>query len=126
MKYLLLIAIIVNLNIDQHDFYPSGAPLDRCGDMMPKHNVAPINEPPPYEISVSRAHHETALKKLFVNIHSKDESIHFKGFLLEARGKWDGQSIGEWTTDVKHTKTLDCFGKSNVWLLILIRDQFRF
>lgn len=106
MRYLLLFVIFVQLSV--YDFFPGGAPLERCGSMMPGHNVAPIKEPAPFAISVARAHHEKDLK-LFVSLHAKDQTTHFKGFLLEARGRWDGQSFGLWSTDVKHTKALDCF-----------------
>lgn len=119
MKYLLILAIFINLYTDEYLFYPSGAPLDRCGSMMPGHHAAPIDGPAPFEISLARAHHEEAVahgddNKFYVNLHTKDESIKFKGFLLEARGRWDGESIGVWNTDVKHTKTLDCFGRAKV------------
>lgn len=117
MKYILFLAVLVNLYSVEYHFYPDGAPLDRCGDMIPGHHVAPIDGPAPYEISVARAFHEEAksgsrqFKKFYVNIHAKDESTRFKGFLLEARARWDGQSFGAWNTDVKHTKAINCFNR---------------
>lgn len=36
--------------------------------------------------------------------------VKFKGFLLEARGNWDGKTIGKWQTKVPNTKTIDCYG----------------
>jgi hypothetical protein len=32
--------------------YPSGAPVDRCESMMPGHNVDPLDDDPPYTVSV--------------------------------------------------------------------------
>lgn len=73
---------------------------------------------------MARALHEEALvkkssgkesKQFYVNIHSKDEMSRFKGFLIEARGRWDGQSFGVWSTDVKHTKAINCFGRPKVF-----------
>lgn len=38
----------------------------------------------------------------------------FKGFLIQARGRWNGKAIGHWQTKVPNTKTMDCFGFPNV------------
>jgi hypothetical protein len=43
----------------------------------------------------------------------------FKGFLIEARGNWNGRSIGKWHTDVQRTKTLNCFDYENVSILFI-------
>ena len=32
--------------------YPSGAPVDRCESMMPGHNVDPLDDDPPYTVSI--------------------------------------------------------------------------
>ena len=37
--------------------FPSGAPVDRCDSMMPGHNVEPMTDPAPYELSVRPADH---------------------------------------------------------------------
>ena len=33
-------------------FYPSGAPVDRCESMFPGHGVDPLDDDPPYTITV--------------------------------------------------------------------------
>jgi hypothetical protein len=33
-------------------FYPSGAPVESCGSMFPDHNVDPIEDKPPYTVSI--------------------------------------------------------------------------
>lgn len=120
MKYLLFAVILINLYSREYHFYPDGAPLNRCGDMMPQHGVGPKDGPAPFEISVSRAYHEEKMsnklnKQYYVNIHVKDEESRFKGFLIEARGRWDGESLGVWNNqDVKHTKLIDCFNRPQV------------
>jgi hypothetical protein len=98
--------------------YPSGAPLEQCGNMLPGHGVDPITDTPPFVITYKPADKSNAL---LVTIASESNSTKFKGFLLEARGKWDGKSIGQWETNVPHTKTLDCFGNSKVTRLGLCR-----
>jgi hypothetical protein len=35
------------------ELYPTGAPLNRCGDMIPHHKVDPLEDAPPYEILVT-------------------------------------------------------------------------
>jgi hypothetical protein len=32
--------------------YPSGAPVDRCESMLPGHNVDPLDDDPPFAITV--------------------------------------------------------------------------
>ena len=49
LKTLLLCCLVVELCTA----YPSGAPLDRCESMMPGHGVDPINDTPPFAITVS-------------------------------------------------------------------------
>ena len=33
-------------------FYPSGAPLESCESMFPRHGVDPLSDKPPYNISI--------------------------------------------------------------------------
>jgi len=90
--------------VTQCSAYPSGAPLDQCKLMMPQHGAEPQRGEPPFEIKVKPidSHHYN------VTIIPMDQG-HFKGFLLEARGRWDGKTIGTWETSVHKTKTIDCF-----------------
>ena len=37
---------------------------------------------------------------------------------IEARGKWNGRSLGKWTTGVKRTKTINCFKFDDVYIFI--------
>ena len=43
--------VLVFIAYQAHAF-PSGAPKDRCGSMMPGHRVDPLTDTPPYEILV--------------------------------------------------------------------------
>ncbi|CAF1069003.1 unnamed protein product, partial [Brachionus calyciflorus] len=65
----------------------------------------PLDGPAPFEITY-RPNNST--NGFLVTIDSPDY-VKFKGFLIEARGKWDGKSIGTWQTRIPNTKTIDCF-----------------
>lgn len=123
-KRLNLILFVCLCTINYHVCYPSGAPLERCGSMMPGHNVDPITDAAPFRIDIRpvemnlNPHHNStgnrAQSSFYVSLVSDQDEVKFKGFLLEARGKWNGKSIGQWSTDVPHTKTIDCFGNQDV------------
>lgn len=84
--------------------YPSGAPLSRCGSMLPGHGYDPLPGEKPYQIQVK----PISKRSYEVTIYS--ESDRFKGFLIEARTDADEEeAIGVWSTEVPHTKTIDCF-----------------
>ncbi len=90
--------------------FPDGAPLEHCGDMLPGHHAQPIEGYSPFSISVTQNQDKT----LNVTIVS-EEDYHFKGFLMEARLDLDREeAIGSWDTNVMKTKTINCFGLSNV------------
>jgi hypothetical protein len=46
----LYLACLVVISVGLVELYPTGAPLNRCGDMIPHHKVEPLDETPPYEI----------------------------------------------------------------------------
>jgi hypothetical protein len=120
MKTILFLVIFVNLYTDEFYFFPDGAPVSRCSDMLPGHRVAPIDRPSPYRISLVPVHrNQIGLNKQYYVSLFSTQDIRFKGFLLEARGRWDGESLGKWITEVPHTKTIDCFNKPAVIALDL-------
>lgn len=89
--------------------FPNGAPLSQCGNMMPGHHSMPIQTPSPFSIRVTA----DQARSLSVTIVSENP-LHFKGFLIEART--DAQkyeAIGTWMTNVRKTKTINCFGRSH-------------
>ena len=53
------------------------------------------------------------------------DTTKFKGFLLEARGRWDGAPIGRWITDTKRTKTIDCDNSQRTAVTHHLDDEMR-
>lgn len=89
---------------------PTGAPLNACQTMLPRHNAEPIDtDNPPYEIVYSIVNNST----LKVTLQSKDEEKSFRGFLMQARPKWESEAIGKWSTKEPNTKTIDCFDRED-------------
>lgn len=89
---------------------PTGAPLNTCQTMLPRHNAEPIDsDNPPYEIVYSPVNNFT----LKVTLQSKQEDLSFRGFLIQARRQWNGEAIGKWSTSEDSTKTIDCFDREN-------------
>jgi len=110
----LLLAVLVLFQCSYS--FPSGAPVQHCQDMIPGHNAEPLRETSPFKIKYSLENrHKPTTSLYYVTIYSDvsktndDRNSTFKGFLLEARETWDGKTIGKWSTDVSHTKTIDCF-----------------
>ena len=50
--FLILPFVVVACLLSHVYSFPSGAPLDRCGSMMPGHGVDPLNEQSPFYITV--------------------------------------------------------------------------
>ncbi|RNA18669.1 defense 3 [Brachionus plicatilis] len=89
--------------------YPNGAPLQQCDKMMPGHGATPLDDQPPYQIIYLPNNSSGGFD---VSIISPDMT-RFKGFLIQARGRWDGKAIGKWQTRVPNSKAIDCFGFSD-------------
>ncbi|RNA18664.1 defense Hdd11 [Brachionus plicatilis] len=89
---------------------PTGAPLNTCQTMLPRHNAEPIDtDNPPYEIVFSPVNNFT----LNVILQSKEQDKSFRGFLMQARREWNGEAIGKWSTSEESTKTIDCFDRED-------------
>lgn len=87
--------------------YPNGAPLSRCGDMMPKHGAAP-SKASPYFIKAVKSGDIYNVKI------TSNTSEPLKGFIIEAREDKDNAAttFGEWTSATDRTQLLDCFDKA--------------
>lgn len=49
LSFILLLTLVAIVKLYA---FPSGAPLDRCGSMLPGHNADPITDTAPYHILV--------------------------------------------------------------------------
>lgn len=111
------ILIIISLTASIYAF-PTGAPLKHCGDMMPGHDVEPMDDVAPFHITVQPGESNLKIKL------TADDQTHFKGFLIEARSSLESnEAIGVWTTSDRHTKLLDCFNKTSSAVTHYFRDD---
>lgn len=111
-KNLALLCVLISFKVYSLNGFSTGAPSAACENMTPQHHVDPIKtDNPPYELIYSPV--KDTINKLEVTIKPKVEGKRFKGFLLQARREWDGQAIGQWTTQEESTKVVECFGHEN-------------
>lgn len=98
---------------------PDGAPLSACEDMIPGHGVDPENSPIPYSATVS-ATQLTPSEIIDITISG---SQSFKGFLIQVRYKENADvGVGNFIIppDNLDAKTIPCFNRSDVNIVILI------
>ncbi|KAK3508977.1 hypothetical protein QTP70_015399 [Hemibagrus guttatus] len=88
--------------------YPSGAPVDRCGNMTPGHSVPQQSSPSPYTIRISN------------NTFSPNQPIQvtiqgpvYLGLLLQALSNTSTGAVGTWGTPPLNTKYLACSGSNS-------------
>ena len=60
--------------------YPSGAPVDRCESMLPGHNVDPLDDDPPFAITVDPIPNSASFKGKIKKIYKKFTRIFSKVF----------------------------------------------
>ncbi|XP_060768957.1 putative defense protein Hdd11 [Neoarius graeffei] len=87
--------------------YPSGAPVGRCEDMTPQHNVQPQSIPSPYTIVISNMTFST---NQIINVTI--QGPQYIGLLLQARSGSDTNAVGTWKTPPANTKYLACSGNN--------------
>ncbi|XP_013397596.1 putative defense protein 3 [Lingula anatina] len=82
--------------------YPTGAPQDACGAMLPYHGPQGDDQlypsqtgPAPYTIQVA-SHHGTYLPGKAMNV-TLIGNVAFKGFLLQARVTKGNTQVGTWS-----------------------------
>ncbi|KAI5089084.1 hypothetical protein C0J45_20492 [Silurus meridionalis] len=71
--------------------YPAGAPVGRCGDMTPGHNVTSQTSPSPYTIKVSNTTFSTNQ-----TIKVMIQGPVYIGLLLQARSGSNPIAVGTW------------------------------
>ncbi|KAG7314932.1 hypothetical protein KOW79_022235 [Hemibagrus wyckioides] len=104
MQLLLFVAVWLQI-LSTVAGYPNGAPVDRCGNMTPGHNVLPQTSSSPYTIMISN------------NTFRPNEPIRvmiegpvYLGVLLQARSSSGTDAIGTWGIPPPNTKYLACSG----------------
>lgn len=87
--------------------YGAGAPPDVCGDMTPKHHVAPQSSPSPYTVRVSSTQIRSG-EPVTVDIIGNTATDTIKGFFAEARS--NNQIVGTFQVDPNdpHVQTRNC------------------
>ncbi|KAF7688456.1 putative defense protein Hdd11 [Silurus meridionalis] len=87
--------------------YTAGAPVGRCGDMTPGHNVTSQTSPSPYTIKVSNTTFSTNQ-----TIKVMIQGPVYIGLLLQARSGSNPIAVGTWGTPPSNTQHLACSGNS--------------
>ncbi|KAF5909537.1 putative defense protein 3, partial [Clarias magur] len=87
--------------------YSTGAPVARCEDMKPGHDVSAQSGSSPYTIMVSNTTFSTN-QAIKVMIHGPA----YMGLLLQARSGSSTVAVGTWGTPPSNTQYLMCSGSS--------------
>lgn len=98
--------------------YSAGAPEEACGDMIPKHHVAPQSSKAPYKLLLSTKELRSGEDES-VNLEIKGNTAGdtIKGFLLQAR--IGDKPVGKFTVkSTKYAQLLDCSGGKSVSILM--------
>lgn len=94
--------------------YPGGAPEQACETLLPEHmSEPPQEEPSPYIIEVDN-NNVNGGDVLKITITSTDETIDFKGFIIQAREQIDTyKTIGEFNFDTNLGKSFKCLNDAD-------------
>lgn len=94
--------------------YSAGAPPDVCGDLLPKHHVAPQSSASPYRVSTT-ADKVRSGDTITITIAGQSSKDTIKGFFAEVTDE-SGRPIGSFDIDPSnpHIQTRNCAGGSKV------------
>lgn len=106
--------------------YSAGAPPEVCGDLLPKHHVAPQSSRSPYAVTISSEQVRSG-DTITIKIAGKSPKDTIKGFFVEVL---DGNNkpIGSFDIDPQHPliQTRNCFGGLNVSIFFLLLLLYNF
>lgn len=96
--------------------YSSGAPEQACGDMIPRHQVAPQTSEAPYKLTLSNDKLTASSdEKITIKVHGNSGGNTIKGFMIQAR--IGDKPVGKFEVPIKskkHVQLLNCSGGSGV------------
>lgn len=102
MKLTFVIVFVITTTIVHG--YSTGAPVEVCDDMKPKHPYEPQTSALPYQVTVDKDQIK-ATDKVKITITGKKP---FKGFLVQVRKAGNAAAVGSFSVDKAIGKTIDC------------------
>lgn len=107
LKFFVTLVVLAIYSCGIVQAYSSGAPIEECGTMTPRHHVDPQTGPSPYDIILSKKSIRSG-DTIDITIRGRTNNDLFKGLLVQARvgdtpiGRFDVNQNRE------YIQTLDC------------------
>ncbi|CAF4373343.1 unnamed protein product [Rotaria sp. Silwood2] len=111
-SFIYYLFIFASISINYGHSYPTGAPPEACGTMLPQHGFASQPCSSKYKIESNKLQYSTN-DIVEITVRGSTNSNTFRGVLLIAKTKTNQKIVGTWSVVGSNIQTLACGGISN-------------